>query len=37
LPLAIQLIGEYWKEPELFRAAAWCEEKVGAALGDPPL
>jgi Asp-tRNA(Asn)/Glu-tRNA(Gln) amidotransferase A subunit family amidase len=37
LPLCIQLIGEPWNEPELFRAAAWCEEKVGVALGDPPL
>ncbi len=37
LPLSVQLVGEYWNEPELFRAAAWCEEKIGVDLGDPPL
>ena len=32
LPLAIQLVGKPWGEPELLATAAWCE----AALAVPP-
>jgi aspartyl-tRNA(Asn)/glutamyl-tRNA(Gln) amidotransferase subunit A len=37
LPLCIQLVGDDWGEAQLLRAAAWCEEKVGVDLGEPPL
>ena len=36
LPLAAQLVGRPWGEGELFAAAAWCEEAVAFAPGDPP-
>jgi aspartyl-tRNA(Asn)/glutamyl-tRNA(Gln) amidotransferase subunit A len=37
LPLAIQLVGQHGQEGILFQVAAWCEEKLGIDLGDPPL
>jgi aspartyl-tRNA(Asn)/glutamyl-tRNA(Gln) amidotransferase subunit A len=37
LPLSIQLVGGRHAEAELFPVALWCEEKVGADLGEPPL
>jgi Asp-tRNA(Asn)/Glu-tRNA(Gln) amidotransferase A subunit family amidase len=37
LPLAIQLVGRSWSEPQLFPVAAWCEEALGVQLGEPPL
>jgi aspartyl-tRNA(Asn)/glutamyl-tRNA(Gln) amidotransferase subunit A len=37
LPLALQLAGRPWCEKSLFTAAAWCEDIVGADLGQPPL
>jgi aspartyl-tRNA(Asn)/glutamyl-tRNA(Gln) amidotransferase subunit A len=37
LPLAIQLVGKAWGEPELFRAAAWCEEALPRRMPEPPL
>jgi len=36
LPLAIQLVGESWKEDELFFVAAWCEKALGVGLLTPP-
>jgi aspartyl-tRNA(Asn)/glutamyl-tRNA(Gln) amidotransferase subunit A len=37
MPLAVQLVGDAFAEAELFAAAAWCEEALGFALGEPPL
>src|SRR5579864_4490164 len=37
LPLAIQLVGQPWSESELFSVALWCEEALGATLGEPPV
>jgi aspartyl-tRNA(Asn)/glutamyl-tRNA(Gln) amidotransferase subunit A len=37
LPLAIQLVGPPWSEPELFAAAAWCEEALGVEKGEPQI
>jgi Asp-tRNA(Asn)/Glu-tRNA(Gln) amidotransferase A subunit family amidase len=37
LPLAIQLVGRPWSESALFSVALWCEEALGAALGEPPV
>ncbi len=37
LPLCIQLVGDEDDEKELFEVAAWCEEKLGITLGDPPV
>jgi aspartyl-tRNA(Asn)/glutamyl-tRNA(Gln) amidotransferase subunit A len=36
LPLAIQLVGRPWTEAELLAAAAWCEDALGIAFGEPP-
>ena len=36
LPLAIQLIGRPWAEPELLAAAAWCEAALGVEYVEPP-
>jgi aspartyl-tRNA(Asn)/glutamyl-tRNA(Gln) amidotransferase subunit A len=37
LPLGAQLIGRPWGEYELFPAAAWCEQALGFAVGEPRL
>jgi Asp-tRNA(Asn)/Glu-tRNA(Gln) amidotransferase A subunit family amidase len=37
LPLCIQLVGPHWSEPRLLAVAAWCEDKLGVDLGEPPL
>ncbi len=31
LPLALQLVGQFYSEPELFRVALWCEDVLRAA------
>src|SRR5208282_579223 len=36
LPLSIQLVGRPWSEPYLLAVAAWCEEKLGFELPEPP-
>jgi aspartyl-tRNA(Asn)/glutamyl-tRNA(Gln) amidotransferase subunit A len=36
MPLGIQLVGRRWGEADLLAAAAWCERRVGIALGEPP-
>jgi aspartyl-tRNA(Asn)/glutamyl-tRNA(Gln) amidotransferase subunit A len=37
LPLAVQLVGVAGAEAELFRAAAWCEDSLAFAIGEPPV
>jgi Asp-tRNA(Asn)/Glu-tRNA(Gln) amidotransferase A subunit family amidase len=37
LPLAIQLVGRPGSESELFPVALWCEDALGATLGEPPV
>ncbi len=37
LPLAIQLVGRPWGESDLFPVAVWCEDALGADLGEPPV
>jgi aspartyl-tRNA(Asn)/glutamyl-tRNA(Gln) amidotransferase subunit A len=36
LPLGIQLVAGRYREADLFSAAAWCEEALGAAPLNPP-
>ena len=35
LPLALQLVGQSGEEARLLEAAAWCEEVLNVALGEP--
>jgi aspartyl-tRNA(Asn)/glutamyl-tRNA(Gln) amidotransferase subunit A len=37
LPLAVQFAGVPWSEPELFVAAAWCEERLKVEKREPAL
>jgi aspartyl-tRNA(Asn)/glutamyl-tRNA(Gln) amidotransferase subunit A len=37
MPLAIQLVGDHWREGELFQAAAWCEQIVQQKPREPAL
>jgi aspartyl-tRNA(Asn)/glutamyl-tRNA(Gln) amidotransferase subunit A len=37
LPLGVQLVGNARGEPGLFAVAAWVEQVVSCAIGDPPL
>lgn len=37
MPLSLQLVGSVWNEDQLFRAAAWCEEALGAGVMKPPM
>jgi aspartyl-tRNA(Asn)/glutamyl-tRNA(Gln) amidotransferase subunit A len=37
LPLAVQLVGRPWGEHELAAVAAWCEDALAFAVGEPPV
>lgn len=35
LPLAVQLVGKPWSEPDLLSVGVWCEETLNFEIGDP--